>query len=166
MLHDIGNPPFGHFGESAIRNWFKQKLDTIKYRRKTLGEMLDDQQKYDLYNFEGNVQALRVIAKLHQLNDPSRNADFDPYKTAVFTRVTMKQLFCVVKVSETLVDHYCEIMSGQFKDELIVKISEGRLVDNLKKICFSKNIHHFSILKIELMGNEVIVFLLDRFVDA
>lgn len=138
LLYDIGNLPFGYFGESAIRNWFKQNLDTIKYHRKTLGETLDDQQKYDLYNFEGNAQALRIIAKLHHLNDPSRNADFDPYKTAVFTRVTMKRLFCVVKVSETFVDHYCEIMSGQFKDELIVKSSEGRLVDNLKKFAFER----------------------------
>lgn len=64
LLHDIGNPPFGHFGETIIRDWFKSHLNTIKYCQKPLNEVLSNEQCADLLNFEGNAQALRAILKL------------------------------------------------------------------------------------------------------
>lgn len=74
LLHDIGNPPFGHFGETAIRGWFRANLPQIKYRRmdgnvQTLSEILSSQMKADFCNFEGNTQALRLVSKLHYLVD-------------------------------------------------------------------------------------------------
>lgn len=69
LLHDIGNPPFGHFGEDAIRDWFKVNLDKYEYNGKKLSEVLNPQQIGDFIHFEGNTQALRVVTKLHFMVD-------------------------------------------------------------------------------------------------
>lgn len=68
LLHDIGNPPFGHFGEVIIRDWFKNNLENYTYMDKPLVDVLTNQMKNDLYNFEGNAQALRLIIKLHHVD--------------------------------------------------------------------------------------------------
>ena len=69
LIHDIGNPPFGHFGETTIRDWFKKNLKEIKYKGQKLEEYLEPQMVQDFYNFEGNAQGLRLVTKLHFLVD-------------------------------------------------------------------------------------------------
>ena len=61
LAHDIGNPPFGHAGEDAIKEWFKSPNTTV------LSSLLREQQE-DFRNFEGNAQGFRILTKLEQPN--------------------------------------------------------------------------------------------------
>lgn len=69
LIHDIGNPPFGHFGETAIREWFQKNLPVLEYKGTKLEQILLPQMKEDFLNFEGNAQAFRLVTKLHYLVD-------------------------------------------------------------------------------------------------
>ncbi|MBR6969019.1 MAG: deoxyguanosinetriphosphate triphosphohydrolase [Ruminococcus sp.] len=69
LVHDIGNPPFGHFGEDYVRDWFRRNLQVMEFGGTKVSDILSEQMKGDLYNFEGNAQALRILTKLHYLVD-------------------------------------------------------------------------------------------------
>ena len=58
LAHDIGNPPFGHSGEEAIRTYF-HGLEGDAGRR--FGEELSKGQQRDLLFFEGNANAFRTL---------------------------------------------------------------------------------------------------------
>lgn len=61
LVHDLGNPPFGHQGEYSIRNWFSNN------KEKVFGN--EDEDSHDFLNFDGNAQTVRLVTKLQILND-------------------------------------------------------------------------------------------------
>lgn len=58
LAHDLGNPPFGHQGESSMRHWFRECAATNSV----------DIEK-DFLEFDGNAQTFRLMTKLQILND-------------------------------------------------------------------------------------------------
>ncbi len=56
LAHDIGNPPFGHTGERAIRAWFADQGLTF-----IAG--LPEHQQRDFTCFEGNAQGFRILTR-------------------------------------------------------------------------------------------------------
>jgi dGTPase len=58
LAHDIGNPPFGHSGESAISTFFSDNA-----LGKEITGQLKEAEAMDLHNFEGNAQGFRLLTK-------------------------------------------------------------------------------------------------------
>ena len=56
LAHDLGNPPFGHQGEVAIREWFSDNAENAEKHD-------------DFLHFDGNAQTFRLLTRLRVLND-------------------------------------------------------------------------------------------------
>lgn len=65
LAHDIGNPPFGHSGEDAIRQW----AQTADYGSRRVAA-LSGSEREDFLAFEGNAQGFRIITRLQNPDNP------------------------------------------------------------------------------------------------
>lgn len=71
LLHDIGNPPFGHFAEQTINKWMKDNALPILEAFPSTSpdtQTIKNIVARDICNYDGNAQAIRVISKLQRLN--------------------------------------------------------------------------------------------------
>ena len=62
LCHDVGNPAFGHSGEDAIASYFDRNETALKSK-------FNEKEWADLVNFEGNANAIRVLAQQQQGKD-------------------------------------------------------------------------------------------------
>ncbi len=65
LAHDIGNPPFGHSGEDAIRYWATHG----DYGQRRVA-ILRDSEREDIQTFEGNAQGFRILTRLQNPDNP------------------------------------------------------------------------------------------------
>ena len=63
LAHDIGNPPFGHAGEDAIRDWFRCSGLLERHA-------LTPAQRADFERYEGNAQGFRIVTRLQSPANP------------------------------------------------------------------------------------------------
>jgi len=63
LAHDIGNPPFGHAGEDAIREWFRTSGLLERHP-------FTPAQRADFERYEGNAQGFRIVTRLQSPANP------------------------------------------------------------------------------------------------
>ena len=76
LTHDLGNPPFGHFGERVINDWMQKNAPACLQQAMGPSDtpqtpwpaLLTDCLLPDLLHFEGNAQGLRILHSLQCLN--------------------------------------------------------------------------------------------------
>lgn len=66
LIHDLGNPPFGHAGERAITEWFAKKCEQ---NDDIITSLIKQKLLSDFQNFDGNAQTMRLVSKLQILAD-------------------------------------------------------------------------------------------------
>jgi len=127
LIHDLGNPPFGHAGEKAIQEWFREKDKTEEFFNFT--NVLDNgkQFKKDFTEFEGNAQTIRLISKLQVL------ADFHGLN---FTCATMSAACKYIASSNEITDQPHE------KSKLGFFTSEQDIIEKVQKETGTENIRN------------------------
>lgn len=95
LLHDMGNPPFGHEGESTIGSWFEKHLskNSFEFFGKPIRDVLTYEMQKDLCNYEGNAQVIRMLAKCrYPSEEQEANVTFATMSTLVKYPVSVTEM--------------------------------------------------------------------------
>ena len=73
LLHDMGNPPFGHFGEDIIKEFFVPCEDVVLGLTESKGfQTLPEEHQADFLKFDGNTQMFRLVTSLDNVHNEYR----------------------------------------------------------------------------------------------
>jgi dGTPase len=80
LAHDLGNPPFGHSGERAIRSYFAEgRGKELRTYTTDDGQRLTDAEWADITRFDGNANTFRLLT--HQFGGRRRGGYVMTYST-------------------------------------------------------------------------------------
>ena len=119
LLHDVGNPPFGHAGERAIQDWFARKLaEDPRFIGVLVEKNVEKNAAHnltylpaaqDFIQFDGNAQMVRLAGRLQVLSDQNGlNLTFATLSAACKY---------VVSASDTCADRHERSKPGFFETE-------------------------------------------------
>jgi dGTPase len=109
LAHDIGNPPFGHSGEDAIRTYFSGLDGETKA---IIHNSFSENQRKDFELFEGNSNALRTLT--HSFNE----AEPGGYKLTYTTLASIAKYPCSSEEGFTDTGLIATKKSGFFDTEI------------------------------------------------
>lgn len=130
LAHDIGNPPFGHSGEDAIRTFFKELTGDSKA---IIHDSLTDNQRKDFEYFEGNANAFRTLTNNFNENE------------AGGYRLTYSTLAAIVK-------YPCSSANGFNKSSGLIATKKSGFFDS-EIALFEKIASQFALPKLENYTN-------------
>lgn len=137
LLHDIGNPPFGHFGESAIRDWAKSITSKDIIPADIRHEQGFARLMNDFCEFDGNPQGFRTVTRLH--------TDFDEHSL----NLTYATLLSTIKYPKIAGDYL-----GTYKKSGVFQ-SEKDLIDIIWNNVDMKKGHRYPLVYIMEAADDI-----------